>query len=166
MGVAKFSAVKEHPARLDAAGKSFAVVASRFNGSIVDALIRGAEATLLRLGAKGEDISLFRVPGAFEIPAVARQVARSAKFHAVICLGAVIRGATPHFEYVAGESAREIARLAAKGPIPIIYGVLTTDTTEQAMERAATKAGNKGADAAVAAVEMANLYDILESLEE
>jgi 6,7-dimethyl-8-ribityllumazine synthase len=147
---------------LDAKGKKFAIVASRFNDFIVESLIRGAEERLLQLGAKQDDITVIRVPGAFEIPAAAMKAARSAKFQAVICLGAVIRGSTPHFDYVAGQSAAGIARVAVESPVPVVYGVLTTDTIEQAIERAGTKAGNKGADAALAAVELANLYEALE----
>jgi 6,7-dimethyl-8-ribityllumazine synthase len=150
--------MRTHEGQLDARGKRFAVVASRFNDFIVDSLIRGATSTLERLGAHPDAIEVFRVPGAFEIPAVAARAARSGRFHAVVCLGCVIRGSTPHFDYVAGECSRGIARVAAESRVPVIYGVLTTDTIEQAIERAGTKAGNRGADAAVAAVEMADLY--------
>jgi 6,7-dimethyl-8-ribityllumazine synthase len=151
--------LKEYQGHLDAAGKSFAIVASRFNDFIVEALIRGAHNGLLRVGAATADVSLFRVPGALEIPAVAARLSRSGRYHAVICLGAVVRGATPHFEYVAGGSTGAVARLAAESPIPVVNGILTTDTVEQAIERAGTKAGNKGEEAALAAVELIHLYE-------
>ena len=150
--------MKSIEGNLNANAKRFAIIASRFNEFIVESLVRGARAKLEALGAAPDDISLVRVPGAFEIPAVATRAARSKKFDAVICLGVVIRGDTPHFDYVAGESASGIARLTVDSPVPVIYGILTTETIEQAIERAGTKAGNKGADAAAAAVEMANLY--------
>ncbi len=153
--------MKEHEGDLRADGKRFAIVASRFNDFIVDHLVRGAADMLRKLGAKDDAISVFHVPGAFEIPPVAARLAACGKFHAVICTGAVIRGSTPHFDYVAGESSKGIAQAARESPVPVIYGVLTTDTIEQAIERAGTKAGNKGADAAMAAVQMANLFDIL-----
>ena len=121
--------------------------------------VKGLGQDVESVGEAGEDaIELYRVPGAFEIPGVACKLVDGGGFDGIICLGAVIRGATPHFDYVAGESAREIARLAARSPVPVIYGVLTTDTVEQAIERAAPKMGNKGGDAAIAAVEMAGLY--------
>ena len=148
----------EQEGKLDAGGKSFAIIASRFNDFVVEHLIKGASDALLRMGAGEDAIELYRVPGAFEIPGVACKLVDGGGFDGIICLGAVIRGATPHFDYVAGESAREIARLAARSPVPVIYGVLTTDTVEQAIERAAPKMGNKGGDAAMAAVEMAGLY--------
>ena len=116
---------------------------------------------LQKLGAEADAVSVFYVPGALEIPPVALRAAKSGKFHAVLCLGAVIRGSTPHFDYVAGESAKGIAQAARECSVPIIYSVLTTDTIEQAVERAGTKAGNKGADSALAAVEMAQLYEVL-----
>lgn len=153
--------MKELSGDLKASGKRFAIVASRFNDFIVEHLVRGAEGALLKLGVGAGDITVIQVPGAFEIPPVAQTAARSGKFDAVICLGAVIRGATPHFDYVAGESAKGIAQVARESSVPVVFGVLTTETLEQAIERAGTKAGNKGADAAVAAVEMANLYDLL-----
>jgi 6,7-dimethyl-8-ribityllumazine synthase len=147
--------------RLDAKNKSFAIVAARFNEMIVGHLVSGAESTLKRHGVKDDDIWLTRVPGAFEIPGVARLLANSGKFAAVICLGTVIRGATPHFDYVAGGAANGISQIALSGSVPIIFGVLTTETIEQAIERAGTKAGNKGEDAATAAIEMASLYEEL-----
>jgi 6,7-dimethyl-8-ribityllumazine synthase len=135
----------------------FAIVASRFNDMIVDSLIRGAVEALLRHGAGEKQIELIRVPGAFDLPFVAGRVAASKRYDAVVALGAVIRGATPHFDHVAGQCAAGIARVAAESGIPVAFGVLTTDTIEQAIERAGTKAGNKGADAALCALELANL---------
>jgi 6,7-dimethyl-8-ribityllumazine synthase len=154
--------MKTYEGSLQAKGKRFALVASQFNEFVVEPLVRGAEGTLLKLGAGKEDISLFFVPGAFEIPAVARQLAHSGKFEAVVCLGAVIRGATPHFDHVAGEAASGIAAVAREAPVPVIFGVLTTDSVEQAIDRAGAKAGNKGSDAATAAVQMANLFALLQ----
>ncbi len=151
--------MKHFEGRLRADGKRFAIVASRFNGFIVQHLVAGADLVLRQLGAKENDISVFHVPGALEIPPVARKLATGGKYDAVICLGAVIRGSTPHFDYVAGESARGTARASFEAGIPVIFGVLTTDTIEQAVERAGTKAGNRGSDAALAAVEMCSLYD-------
>ncbi len=136
----------------------FAIVAGRFNEYVVQALVSGACDTLKRHGVADDAIDLVRVPGAWEIPQAARRVAQSGKYVAVIALGAVIRGATAHFDYVAGTAARGLADVAAGGDVPVAFGVLTTDTTEQAIERAGTKAGNKGSDAAMAALEMANLY--------
>ncbi len=150
--------MKVYEGKLDAGGKRFAIVASRFNDFIVDQLVSGARGMLTRLGAQGDAVDIYRVPGAYEIPPVAARAARSGKYEAVICLGAVIRGATPHFDYVAGEAAKGIAHVAQESSVPVIFGVLTTDTIEQAIERAGTKSGNKGAEAAAAAVEMANLY--------
>jgi len=135
----------------------FAIVAARFNEMIVDSLIRGAVDALLRHGAGEKQIELVRVPGAFVLPFVAKRVAASKRYDAVVALGAVIRGATPHFEHVAGQCAAGIARAADETGVPIAFGVLTTDTIEQAIERAGTKSGNKGADAALCALELANL---------
>ena len=135
----------------------FAIVAARFNDMIVDSLIRGAVDALLRHGAGEKQIEIVRVPGAFDLPFVARRVAASKRYDAIVALGAVIRGATPHFEHVAGQCAAGIARAADETGVPIAFGVLTTDTIEQAIERAGTKAGNKGADAALCALELANL---------
>jgi 6,7-dimethyl-8-ribityllumazine synthase len=144
--------------QLKADGKKFALVASRFNELITNKLISGAEDMLKRHGACDDDISLVWVPGAFEIPAVAKRISDSGKYDAVICLGCVIRGATPHFDYVAAEVSKGVAAVSIHGKIPVIFGVLTTDTVEQAIERAGTKSGNKGADAAVNAIEMTSLY--------
>jgi len=135
----------------------FAIVASRFNEFIVASLIRGAVDVLERHGAKRDQVELVRVPGAFELPVVIRKLIAQQRFDAIIALGAVIRGETPHFQYVAGECARGIAQLTLESGVPIAFGVLTTDTIEQAMERAGTKSDNKGAEAAVTALEMANL---------
>ncbi|MBF0480328.1 MAG: 6,7-dimethyl-8-ribityllumazine synthase [Desulfovibrionaceae bacterium] len=140
--------------QLDASGLTFAITASRFNDFIVDRLLGGAVDFLVRHGAARQDITLVRVPGAYETPLAAKKLAASGKYDAVICLGAVIRGATPHFDYVAGECAKGLAQVMLESGVPIGFGVLTTDTLEQAVERAGSKAGNKGADAAAAALEM------------
>ncbi|MDT3692776.1 MAG: 6,7-dimethyl-8-ribityllumazine synthase [Mucispirillum sp.] len=139
-------------------GLKIAIVASRFNEFITKELIGGAEDTLLRHNVNTDDIDLYRVPGAFEIPSVCNKIAKSGKYDAVITLGAVIRGSTPHFDYVAAEVSKGVAAVSMQYNIPVIFGVLTTDTIEQAVERAGTKAGNKGSDAAMAALEMINLY--------
>ena len=138
-------------------GARFAILASRFNHFIVDRLVEGALDALRRHGANMANVTLVRVPGAWEMPGVATRLARSKKFDAIITLGAVIRGSTPHFDYVAGEAAKGIAGAAAATGVPIAFGVLTTDTIEQAIERAGTKAGNKGWDAALSAIELVNL---------
>jgi len=138
-------------------GGRYALVAARFNQFITDQLIRGAVDTLVRQGIAATDIDCIWVPGAFEIPMAARKAATSDRYNAVITLGAVIRGATPHFDYISGECAGGVARLNHIGDVPVIFGVLTTDTVEQAIERAGTKAGNKGSDAAMAALEMVSL---------
>jgi 6,7-dimethyl-8-ribityllumazine synthase len=135
----------------------FAIVASRFNEFIVESLLRGAVDALLRHGASEKQIEIVRVPGAYDLPFVARRVAASRRYDAVVALGAVIRGATPHFDYVAGQCAAGLARAAEETGVPVAFGVLTTETIEQAIERAGTKAGNKGADAALCALELANL---------
>jgi len=147
--------------QLSAKGLKVAIVAARFNAFIVDRLVDGAVDTLVRSGASGDDVTVVRCPGAFEIPQVAKRVVDAGGFDAVICLGCVIRGATPHFDYVAGEAAKGIGQLGMSAKIPVVFGVLTTDTIEQAVERAGTKAGNKGADAALAAIEMASLFSQL-----
>ncbi len=136
----------------------FAIVAGRFNGFVVEPLVHGARDALVRHGVSDDAIDLVKVPGAWEIALVARKLADSGDYAAVIALGAVIRGSTPHFDYVAGESAKGLAQAALSTGVPVIFGVLTTDSIEQAIERAGTKAGNKGADAALAAIEMVNLY--------
>ena len=135
----------------------FALVVARFNDFIVEALMRGALDALRRHGATDKQIEIVRVPGAFDIPLVARKLALSRRYEALIALGAVVRGQTPHFNYVAGECASGLARIALESGVPIAFGVLTTDTVEQAIDRAGGKAGNKGADAALTAIEMANV---------
>jgi 6,7-dimethyl-8-ribityllumazine synthase len=132
-------------------------VASRFNGFITDRLIEGAVDAVVRTGGDPDAVRIYKVPGAFEIPLMAKKLAGSGKYDAVICLGAVIRGATPHFDYVASEVAKGAAHVSLETGLPVSFGVLTTDSIEQAVERAGTKAGNKGWDAAMAAIEMANL---------
>jgi 6,7-dimethyl-8-ribityllumazine synthase len=149
-------------AKLLAEGKRFALIASRFNDFITDRLVSGALDALVRSGAREEDIDLVKVPGAFEIPLVARKLATSTRYHAVVCLGAVIRGATPHFDYVSAEVSKGVAHVGLETGIPVIFGIITADTIEQAIERAGTKAGNKGWSAAMAAVEMANLMEVVD----
>jgi 6,7-dimethyl-8-ribityllumazine synthase len=149
---------------LSARGLKVGIVAARFNGFIVERLVDGAVDALVRTGAEADHITIAHCPGAFEIPQVARRMAESGAFDAIICLGCVIRGATPHFDYVAGEAAKGVAQVAMTAAIPVSFGVLTTETIEQAVERAGTKAGNKGADAAMAAIEMASLYKRLAGL--
>ena len=151
-------------ANLIAEGKRFAVVVSRFNDFITDKLVGGALDALTRSGTRDEDIDIVKVPGAFEIPLVALKLARKKRHDAVICLGAVIRGATPHFEYVSAEVSKGIAAASMESGVPVIFGVVTADTLEQAIERAGTKAGNKGWDAALAAVEMANLMGAVDKI--
>jgi 6,7-dimethyl-8-ribityllumazine synthase len=145
-----------------AKGVRFAIVASRFNHFIVDRLVEGAVDALVRHGVQAQNVTLVRVPGAWELPLVARRLAASNKVDAVVALGAVIRGATPHFDYVAGEMAKGLAAAAHESPVPVVFGVLTTETIEQAVERAGTKAGNKGWDAAVSALEMVALWRALD----
>jgi len=148
-------------AKLIAKGKRFALVVSRFNDFITEKLLQGALDALVRCGAHEQDITVVKVPGAFEIPLVAKKMALQKKFDAVCCLGAVIRGATPHFDYISAEVSKGIAAVSLETSVPIIFGVITADTIEQAIERAGTKAGNKGWHAAMAAVEMANLFEVL-----
>ncbi len=144
--------------KLDASGLKVAIIVSRFNEFITNKLLSGALDCLTRHNADEKNITVIWVPGAFEIPPVAMKVAQKGGFDAIICLGAVIRGATPHFDYVAAEVSKGVALVSLQSHIPVIYGVLTTDTIEQAVERAGTKSGNKGFDAAMAAIEMAQLY--------
>jgi 6,7-dimethyl-8-ribityllumazine synthase len=144
--------------KLVAKGMKFGIVASRFNDFICGRLIDGAIDALTRAGADEKDIQIYKVPGAFELPATAKRLAKTAKFDAVICLGAVIRGATPHFEYISAEVTKGIASVGLEAEIPVAFGVLTTDTIEQAIERAGAKAGNKGWDAAMSAIEMVDLF--------
>ncbi|PRO66771.1 6,7-dimethyl-8-ribityllumazine synthase [Alkalicoccus urumqiensis] len=142
---------------LSAKGLKVAIVAGRFNDFITERLVSGAEDACRRHGAADEDVTLVWVPGAYEIPFAAKKLAESGKYDAVVTLGAVIRGSTPHFDYVCGEASKGVANAASQSGVPVIFGVITTNTIEQAIERAGTKAGNKGWEAAVAAIEMANL---------
>ena len=151
-------------AHLSAEGKRFALIVSRFNDFITERLLGGAVDALTRFGAGPDDIDIIKVPGAFEIPLTAQKVVSKKRHHAVICLGAVIRGATPHFDYVAAEVSKGVAAVGLDSGVPVIFGVLTTDSIEQAIERAGTKAGNKGWDAAVSAIEMANLMAAMDRL--
>jgi 6,7-dimethyl-8-ribityllumazine synthase len=149
-------------ANLNAQGKKFSIVASRFNDFITDRLVSGAVDALRRSGAEDNDIQIVKVPGAFEIPLVAKRIAQKGQQHAVICLGAVIRGATPHFDYVSAEVSKGIAQVGLDSGTPVIFGILTVDSIEQAIERAGTKAGNKGWSSAMAAIEMANLLEAVD----
>ncbi|MEN8779479.1 MAG: 6,7-dimethyl-8-ribityllumazine synthase [Desulfobacterales bacterium] len=149
--------VKILEGQLIAKGKRFGIVVSRFNDFITEKLLSGALDALTRTGAKENDIQIIKVPGAFEIPLAAKKAAQTGRYDAVICLGAVIRGATPHFDYVCAEVSKGVAQVGLDFGLPIIFGVLTTDTVEQAIDRAGTKSGNKGWQAAMSAVEMANL---------
>ena len=150
--------LKTYEGTLDVRGdERFAIVASRFNHFVVDRLVEGAIDALVRHGVDRERIVLAKTPGAYEIPVAVQRLAKSGKFHAVIALSAVIRGATPHFDYVAGEAAKGCGQVAMQTGLPVLFGVLTTDTIEQAVERSGTKAGNKGWDAAMAALEMVSL---------
>ena len=144
--------------KLTAKGTKFCIVASRFNELISNQLLNGAKDCLLRHECKETDITIAWVPGSFEIAAVAKKMAKSKKYDAIICLGAVIRGGTPHFDYISAEVSKGVAQVGLESGLPVIFGVLTTDTIEQALERAGTKAGNKGWDAAISAIEMVNLY--------
>lgn len=147
---------------LSAQGGKFCIVSSRFNSFIVDQLEGGAIDALVRHGADANDVKLVKVPGAFELPVAVQRVAAAKKFDAIIVLGAVIRGGTPHFEYVAGECVKGIAQVALQYDVPVSFGVLTVDSIEQAIERAGTKAGNKGAEAALSAIEMVSLFNNLD----
>jgi len=140
-----------------ASDASFALVVSRFNSFVVDSLQAGAIDALVRHGVSADKITVVKVPGAFELPLVAKRLAESGKYDAVIALGAVIRGATPHFDYVAGECAKGLGQVGLQSNLPVVFGVLTVDSIEQAVERAGTKAGNKGADAAITALELVSL---------
>ena len=149
----------EFQGNLIGTGKVFGIIVSRYNNFITQRLLDGAIDGLIRNGVKEEDIDIFWVPGACEIPVAALKAAQSGKYHALICLGAVMRGETPHFDYVSNESAKGIAHVGLSTGIPTIYGVITTETLEQAINRAGAKTGNKGAEAALSAIEMANLSD-------
>ena len=150
--------VNEIGGELNASGKKFAIVVSRFNDFLTSRLKDGAIDCLQRHGANDKDITLIWVPGSFELPYVASRIADPKKYDAVICLGAVIRGHTPHFEYIASETAKGIAKISLDRSFPVIYGIITADNLEQAIERAGTKQGNKGFQAALTAIEMVNLY--------
>ncbi len=150
--------MKTFEGKLLAKDLRFGIIVSRFNDFICDRLLGGAVDALVRSGAEEGDIDVFKVPGAFEIPLVAKKVAAAGRYDALICLGAVIRGSTPHFDYVANEVSKGIATVSLETGVPIAFGVLTTDTLEQAIERAGSKAGNKGWDAAFTAIEMVNLF--------
>lgn len=147
--------------KISAEGFSFAIVASRFNDFISSKLVEGAVDALKRHGVDDGKVTLVKVPGSFEIPLTAKRLAEGGKYNAIICLGAVIRGATPHFDYVASEVAKGIAMVSLESNVPVTFGVLTTDNLEQAIERAGSKIGNKGWDAAIAAMEMVNLFNEL-----
>jgi 6,7-dimethyl-8-ribityllumazine synthase len=149
---------KQVQGNLNAEGLKFCIIAARFNDFITSRLLDGALDGLIRNGAKDNDVTVVRVPGAFEIPVAAKIAAQAGKYDAVICLGAVIRGATPHFDYVSAEVSKGVASVGMEAGMPVIFGVLTTDSIEQAIERAGAKSGNKGFDAAVAAIEMTNLF--------
>jgi 6,7-dimethyl-8-ribityllumazine synthase len=144
--------------KIVAKGMKFGIVASRFNDFICGRLIEGTIDALMRAGTEEKDIVIYKVPGSFELPLTAKKLAESARFDAIICLGAIIRGATPHFEYISAEVSKGIASVGLETGVPVIFGVLTTDTIEQAIERAGTKSGNKGADAALTAIEMVDLF--------
>jgi 6,7-dimethyl-8-ribityllumazine synthase len=155
--------IKEHQGNLNAAGKRFALIVSRYNEFFSGRLLAGALDCLLRHGAAQADVEVFRVPGSFELPLVAQRVAGTGRFQAIICLGAILRGQTPHFDFVAGEAAKGIARVNTDTGVPTIFGVITTETIEQAVDRAGARAGNRGAEAAMSAIEMANLLEGLDA---
>jgi 6,7-dimethyl-8-ribityllumazine synthase len=149
--------VKIIEGNLIAKDKKFGIVASRFNDFITKELVSGCLDMLKRHGAQEQDLTVFWVPGAFEIPTVVQKIAKSKSYDALICLGTIIRGSTPHFEYIASEAAKGIARVSQDSGLPVVFGIITADTIEQAIERAGTKEGNKGQDAALSAIEMVNL---------
>ena len=148
---------KTYEGNLSAAGLKFGIVVSRWNSFITERMLAGAEDTLKRHGAADADIEVARVPGTWEIPVVAKKMANSGGYNAVVCIGCLIRGETPHFDYLAGEVTRGIGQIARDSGIPVTYGVITVENLEQAIDRAGAKSGNKGAEAAMAAIEMANL---------
>lgn len=152
---------KVYQGKLGGKGLKFAIVASRWNDFITSKLIEGALDALEKLGVEEKDVQIFKVPGSFEIPLTALKLAQSSKFDAIICLGVIIRGETPHFEYVAGEAAKGIGQVALQTGIPVLFGIVTADTAEQAMDRAGVKMGNKGFETAMAAVEIVNLHKSL-----
>jgi 6,7-dimethyl-8-ribityllumazine synthase len=157
------SQIKTFEGHFSAQGGKFCIVASRFNSFIVDQLESGAIDALVRHGANKDDITLVRAPGAFELPIVIQRVAATKKYDAIIAVGAVIRGGTPHFDYVAGECVKGLSHVSLQYDVPVTFGVLTVDTIEQAIERAGTKAGNKGAEAALSAIEVVSLFKSMES---
>lgn len=152
-----------HQGRLNAEGFRFALIASRWNDFITARLTEGALDALNRLGATADSVELYKVPGSFEIPLLALRLASSKKYDAVICLGTIIRGQTPHFEYIAGAVTKGIAQAGMQTGVPVVYGIVTADTLEQAIDRAGVKAGNKGFEAAMSAVELVNLYKAVTS---
>jgi 6,7-dimethyl-8-ribityllumazine synthase len=152
---------KVYQGKLGGKGLKFAIVASRWNDFITSKLIEGALDALEKLGVEEKDVQIFKVPGSFEIPLTALKLAQSSKFDAIICLGVIIRGETPHFEYVAGEAAKGIGQVALQTGIPVLFGIVTADTAEQAIDRAGVKMGNKGFETAMAAVEIVNLHKSL-----
>jgi 6,7-dimethyl-8-ribityllumazine synthase len=154
---------KVHQGILTAAGFRFAIVVARWNDFLTAKLCEGAIDALERLGADEDSVEIFKVPGAFELPLTALKVAQSGRFDAVICIGVVIRGETPHFDYVAGEAAKGVTSASVQTGVPVLFGVVTTDTLEQAINRAGVKAGNKGFEAAMSAVELVNLYKTMDS---
>ena len=156
------SHIKSIDGDFNAGDAKFCILAARFNAFIVERLVEGAVDTLLRHGTSRDNIEIIRVPGAYEMPLSAQRIARSGRYDSIIALGAVIRGSTPHFDYVAGECSKGLAQVSLAEDMPVIFGVLTTDTIEQAVERAGTKAGNKGAEAAVSAIEMISLFNKLQ----
>lgn len=156
---------KVHQGRLKADGFRYAIVASRWNDFLTSKLVEGAIDALERLGADENSVEVFKVPGSFEIPMIADKVAKSGLFDAVICVGTILRGQTPHFDFVAGAATKGIADVAISSGIPVLYGIITADTLEQAIDRAGVKAGNKGFEAAQAAVEMVNLYKAVQASE-
>jgi 6,7-dimethyl-8-ribityllumazine synthase len=156
------SKIKTFEGHFSAQGGKFCLVSSRFNSFIVEQLENGAIDALVRHGVSTDDITLVKAPGAFELPIVIQRVAATKKYDAIIALGAVIRGGTPHFDYVAGECVKGLAHVSLQYNIPVTFGVLTVDTIEQAIERAGTKAGNKGAEAALSAIEMVSLFKNME----
>ena len=155
---------KIYQGNLKAEGFRYAIIFSRWNEFLTNRLVEGAVETLERLGASENQIEIFKVPGAFEIPLAARKIATSKRFDAVLCVGAVLRGQTPHFDFVAGEATKGITNASLESGIPVVYGVITADTLEQAIDRAGVKAGNKGSEAAMVAVEMANFYRLLSEI--
>ena len=150
--------IESYEGQMNAGGHRYAIIASRFNSFIVDRLIEGAVDTLKRHGCKQTDIALYKVPGGFELPMIAQRVAQKGGVDSIIALGAVIRGSTPHFDYVASEATKGLAQVSMSHDVPIAFGLLTCDTIEQAIERAGTKAGNKGSEAAASAIEMVSLF--------